>query len=241
MKTAPFVTENFLADIAPDTPNYERARIAIIVAYNTATGNSISPNTAYDDPSLIPVIAWLNQLEDTEETAFWIRRPKLTRMFSACLSSKLNAISQFHCDICRSGFPIGIIPIRIQPRSHQAAIPAVKAAYKKAIASRLANTHNFQSSRLCIHIVLAIGQASKTGDIDNAAKLLLDSMKGVVFNDDKQVDHLSIVRFHTSGDEDFLFVRISDSTLNEHRDVLYSGLHHSWAGIQEPVDLDDYI
>jgi Holliday junction resolvase RusA-like endonuclease len=241
MKTAPFVTDNFLADIDPNAPNYERARTAIIVAYNTATGNSISPKTARDDPSLIPVVVWLNQLEPSEHTAFYMRRPRLTRMFSACLSSKLSAISQFDCDICRCGFPIVIIPIRIQPRSHQAATSDVKVAFKKAIASRLTNTHNFQSSRLCIHIVLAIGRSSKTGDVDNAAKLLLDSMKGVVFNDDEQVDHLSIVRSRTNGDEDFLFVRITDSTLNEHRDVLYAGQHHSWTGLQETIDLDDYI
>ena len=240
MKLAPFVTDDFLAAINPDAPDYERARAAIITAYNAATGNSVSLNTPQDDVSLLPVVKWLNQLEPAEETGFRSRRPRLTRMFSACLSSKLNAIAQYHCDICQCGFPIVVIPIRIQPRSHQAASPDIKAAFKKAIASRLAKTHDFASSKLCIHIVLSVGRSSKTGDIDNVAKMLLDSMKGVVFNDDRQVDHLTVVRVKNGGDEDFVYLRISDSTLNEHRDVLYSGQHYSWAG-QEPIDLDDYI
>ena len=241
MAIASFLNDEFIQWLAQENPDYERARAAIIVAYNQETNSNLDPFGAKDDVQLIAVVAWLNRLETNDiETGFWARRPKLTRLFSTCISSKINYLAQHHCDLCRCDFPIETIPIRIRPRSHQAATPAIKVAFKKAIAQRLGNSHNYAKARLCIHIVVACGRSSRTGDLDNVAKLLLDAMKGTVFDDDCQVDHLSILRVRDAGEEDYIYLHIGRSTLNDHRDMVFVGTHHSWAG-QPPVNLDDFF
>jgi Holliday junction resolvase RusA-like endonuclease len=242
MTPAPFLTDDFIRWLDPECPEYERARVAIIHAFNSETNGVIDPLCAPNSPELIEVVAWLNKLEiDGVETGFRMRRSKLRRLFSACLSSKVVWLAQHNCDLCDLDLPIVTIPIRIRPRSYQASKTKIKNAFKSAIATRLANFHKFSESRLCIHIVIVCGESSRsTGDVDNIAKLMLDAMKGVVFDDDRQVDHLSVLRVRECGDEDYVYLHIGRSTLNQHRDVLFAGVHHSWA-VGAPINLDEYL
>lgn len=242
MGTAPFVTEEFLGWLNPERPDYESARKAVILAYNSETGANVDPSVPSDDKSLIPIVYWLNRLQcDGVDTWFYARRPMLTRQFYSSILSKVMSLGQFYCDICRSSTTIVTIPIRIRPRSHQAASPKVKAAFKRALEQRLGTAHNYSLQRLCIHMTVACRQSSRTGDLDNIAKLLLDSMKNIVFEDDGQVDHLNVLRVQCCGDEDYLILRIGGSTLNQHRDVIYAGAEaHSWAG-RPPLDLEDFM
>jgi Holliday junction resolvase RusA-like endonuclease len=241
MIAAPFVNDEFLRWLDPEKPDYDSARRVIIAAYNLATGSNIDPIWPKDDKRLIPVVIWLNRLEmDGVETCFIIAKRQLTRLFSSCLSSKVSYLAQHYCDICRSSKTIATIPIRIRSRSHQASTPAVKAAFKKAISHRLVSAHRYARERLCVHITVACSNSSRTIDLDNAAKLLLDSMKGTVFEDDSQVDHLSILRVRACGEEDYLYLHIGSSTVNEHHDLVFAGVHHSWAG-QAPLNLEEFM
>lgn len=241
MTSAPFLTDDFVSWLDPERPEYEKAREAIIGAYNNETNSNINPACATNSVELVKVVAWLNKLEmDGVDTGFWASQPKLKRLFSACLSSKVNWLAQHYCDLCDLELPIVTIPIRIRPRSHQASNAKIKRAFKSAIANRLTNSHKYLDCRLCIHLVVVCGKSSKsTGDVDNIAKLMLDAMKGVVFNDDWQVDHLSILRVQDCGEEDYVYLHIGQSRLNQHRNVLFAGVNQSW-GV-EAASLDEYL
>lgn len=71
------------------------------------------------------------------------------------------------------------------------------------------------------------------------AKLLMDSIKGIVMGDDKDVDHLNLMRLTHKGGEEYVFFRISVSNINDHSDVVYAEMRHSWAGA-EPLKIDDF-
>jgi Endodeoxyribonuclease RusA len=43
-------------------------------------------------------------------------------------------------------------------------------------------------------VVAAQGHPMKIKDVDNSAKAILDTMKGIVFPDDRQIEHLSTSR-----------------------------------------------
>jgi len=80
----------------------------------------------------------------------------------------------------------------------------------------------------------------KRRDLDNMAKLLMDSIKDVVMEDDTHVDHLNLMRLTHEADEEFVSLRISGSKLNEHDNVVYPSLRHSWAGA-ELLNIEDFV
>ena len=71
------------------------------------------------------------------------------------------------------------------------------------------------------------------------AKLLMDSIKGKVMGDDRDVDHLSLMRLNREGDEEYIVFRICSSTINTHTDVADLSLRHSWAGA-ESLRIEDF-
>ena len=76
-------------------------------------------------------------------------------------------------------------------------------------------------------------------DLDNMAKAIVDAVKNVLFGDDRRIDHLNIIRIK-SPDEEFVYLNIRQTKLNEHNDVLVPRMLHSWAGA-EVLNLEDFI
>ena len=71
------------------------------------------------------------------------------------------------------------------------------------------------------------------------AKLVMDSIKGIVMGDDRDVDHLNLMRVVHEGAEEFVYFRISNSHINDHNDVAYPQLRHTW-GVGEPLQIEDF-
>lgn len=78
------------------------------------------------------------------------------------------------------------------------------------------------------------------GDLDNLAKVLLDSLQGLLFSNDRQIDHLSLLRVQTQDVEEYIVVSIRASSINQHVDVLFHRLQHGWAGAEE-LRLADFM
>jgi Holliday junction resolvase RusA-like endonuclease len=223
-------------------PDYTTVRALIIEQYNAIHGTDLESDIDPKDERLSDVVGWMNKPDNNDDinTAFYQHKPILLHTYSSCLSSKVSSIAQHHCPLCVGDFPIVTFPIRITPVSHQAAKSKIKGAFKRAIAERLVNNHNFKSKHLCVHIVFVLRDKSVRGDIDNLAKLLLDGMKQTIFDDDRQIDHLSILQIRWSGSEEYVYVQIKESQINQHQDVLYLNMRHSWAGAKE-INLQDYV
>jgi Holliday junction resolvase RusA-like endonuclease len=229
------------AILEKDDPDYATVKALIIERYNLIHGTDLESNVDSTDERLSDVIGWLNNPDNDDiNSAFYRRKPRLLRTYSSCLSFKVNSIAQYHCPLCIGHGPVVTIPIRITPVSHQAAKPKIKGAFKRAIAERLVNSHDFKSKRLCVHLVLVLRDRSSRGDVDNFAKLLLDGMKQTIFDDDRQIDHLSVLQIRWSGSEEYVYVHIKESQINQHQDVLFHNMRHSWAGAKT-INLQDYI
>ena len=134
-----------------------------------------------------------------------------------------------------------MIPLRIRPESWQSLDSVDKAAFKAAIAYRLAGSPYTvrQEGRICLSLLFVCSASRRVKDLDNMAKLLMDSIKGKVMGDDREVDHLSIMRLDHEGDEEFVYFRISSSSLNNHHDVADPSMRHSWAGAKL-LKLEDF-
>lgn len=227
-------TNEFLEMLDQDAPNYGEIRSRIIRAYNEATGETIDELIASDE-ALIEIARWLNRLlmSGDPKAHFFRMKKVLLPVFSSDLSSKISALAQFNCAFCHGSGPSITIPIRIKPITYQASSSRTKRAFKKAIDHRLRNVHSFENSHLCVHITFVIGRKGIKRDADNMAKLLLDAMQGSIFVNDNQVDHLSLLKLRWQGDEEWVVLHVADTEINQHDDVLYQNMNHSWAGASE--------
>lgn len=242
MEDSILFTDEFIEMLNLETPNHGEIRWRIIRAFNAATGSNLEETISSNDDGLLCVVQWLNRLlmSDDPQAHFFTKKPVLLSVFSPDLSSKINALSQFNCPFCKGNAPVVIVPIRIRPVTHQASDSKTKNAFKKAINSRLSNVHNFTDRHLCVHITFVIGRKGYRKDADNMAKLLLDGMEKIIFVNDNQIDHLSLLKLRWEGEEEWIVVRIMDTNINQHDDVLYHKLRHSWAGAEELL-LEDFM
>jgi Holliday junction resolvase RusA-like endonuclease len=184
-------------------------------------------------------VLWL--AENREHLDIYRKIPVLDKTAHITLSDKAGWLSQQRCHVCHSGFPISIIPLRIQPESWQALDSIDKAAFKAAIADRFSRSPHVQPQlgRVCLTFLFVCSANRRIRDLDNMAKLLMDSIKGIVMGDDRAVDHLNLMRMSHEGDEEYVTFRIAPSNLNDHSDVVYPELRHSWAG-EEPLRIEDF-
>lgn len=184
-------------------------------------------------------ILWLKK--NRENLDLFIKKPILHATTYLTLSDKASWFSQRHCHICNAESPISVIPIRIEPESWQALNSIDKRAFKEAIRARIANKSHLQQldGRICLSFLFVCKKSRRVRDIDNMAKLFMDSIKGLLMGDDKEVDHLNLMRLTHDGDEEYLTVKISTSTINIHDDVVLAKLQHSWAGAM-PLRIEDF-
>jgi len=161
---------------------------------------------------------------------------------STDIADKVNMLSQYHCPICHdSGFPILIIPIRISPQSKQAMAAKKRAAFELAVSEYIHRSKDKFSikDRFCLHIVFVLGCSSRDKDLDNMAKALLDALKGSLFGDDLNIDHLSLLKIRHDYEDDYIMVNIRRSNINSTDDLLAPYTHVVWG--RDKIDLDDYI
>jgi Holliday junction resolvase RusA-like endonuclease len=116
-----------------------------------------------------------------------------------------------------------------------------KRAFKAAMAHRLSESPHIErlEGRVCLTLVFVCSTRRRSRDLDNMAKLFVDSIKERMMGDDGEVDHLNLMRLAHEEDEEYVLVRIAVSNLNDHDDVVDPRIRHSWAGA-EVLDLDDF-
>ena len=242
----PFPKELF-AELERDWPDPVIVRRLIFQAYNHDKSETLDVNTENRE-ELAAVIAWLRGRDQDYDLQylFYKRRGVLVPVFSTSLSAKVSSLSQFHCPICKTRdglFPVQVLPIRIPPASKQAISQkkGFRAAFENAIKHRFSSRPALFSKddSLCVMIVFVTSKKRKAKDIDNMAKAMLDAVKGVLFGDDRRIDHLNLLRL-VGDDEEYVCLNIRKTEINEHRDVLSKHMHHSWAGA-EALDLKDFM
>jgi Holliday junction resolvase RusA-like endonuclease len=232
-------------ELRVEWPDPNRLRAQLLLLYAQHSGQTLSS----PDPTekeLESVVQWLNQNAEAFLPYFGRRRETRIPVFSPSLSAKVFALSQFHCPICETKdgpFPVRIIPIRVTPVSKQAMrkTPKKRAAFERAIRHHFANERNPFSpdTSICLLLVFVVREKGAQKDLDNMAKAIVDAVKNVLFGDDRRIDHLNILRIK-SPDEEFVYLNIRETQINNHSDVLVPRMLHSWAGL-EALNLEDFL
>jgi hypothetical protein len=184
-------------------------------------------------------VRWLNK--NYEHLDLVTRGSRLEKRVHITLSDKTSFLAQQFCHICDPDSSISVIPFRIQPESWQALSTVDRRAFKAAIAHRLTGSPSaeYRFERVCLSFVFVCSARRHVRDLDNIAKLVMDSIKGIIMGDDRAVDHLNLVRVTHEGEEEFIFVKISESNINDHSNVVHAEMMHSWAGA-EPLKIEDF-
>jgi Holliday junction resolvase RusA-like endonuclease len=232
-----FDAPDFLRGLEPSFRNMPLLRSKIIAAFNNANNKNVPTGTEPNDEQLKEVAGWLGTIAPFGFTS-GESQPKW-RIFTS-MSQKVSTISQWNCEFCGDEFPVVVIPVRIKPRSYQSVTKLEKRAFKLALTRWFAEKQRFGAKPICIHITVAMSKTTRISDVDNIAKLLLDGIKGTVFDDDRQIEHLSIVRLRTYDDEDYVHLRIAPSTINSADDLFCSRTHHVWQ-VGDAIELSDYV
>ncbi len=220
--------------------NYDEIRRNIIREYNRTTGSSLEEDIKSNDDRLIDVVGWLNNFLSSGALSFLVNQSITVAAFSPDLASKASILSQFHCPLCYGEAPIVTINIRIPPISLQSSDSQTNEAFKRAIKYRLSHTHNYGNQRLCVHVVFVLRNKRHRMDVDNMAKGFLDTLQGVLYDNDNQIDHLNLHKLMWEGDEEHIRVNIRETHFNRHEDVLYHKFRHNW-GDQEELRLEDFM
>ncbi len=150
------------------------------------------------------------------------------------LAEKYNYLSQYHCPLCGNSLPVHILILRIKTQSKQALTKDKRKNFEAAIKKWCAGRSNIekfrrQEAKICIFILFALSKTSRNKDLDNMTKALVDGLKGNLFYDDINIDHLNIMKVFHSDTEDFIFINIRESNLNSHEDVVFDILKHKFA------------
>jgi len=105
------IVRKLFYEIESENPNAEKIRELLIEAFNSANDTSLSKDIDDDSDECKQVIRWLNNniglLQRIFSKDVSLTLPKLSLQFA----DKVTLLSQYHCPICTSDYPICIIPI----------------------------------------------------------------------------------------------------------------------------------
>jgi Holliday junction resolvase RusA-like endonuclease len=239
-----FASGELAEALAPPDPELETVRAAVISAYNNESGTTIDPA---GPPSLEDgerLGRWLREISATRVHDLYGRLPRLPGLIFDGLEDKYWRLLQAPCNVCgvRRGFPGQLFVLRIAPRSYQYEKPAIRAAFRDAVADAISQrdlTH-LGTQDVCLRLAYALAAARTTIDIDNITKLMLDALKGQLFNDDRQVVHLDVLKLHTGPESELVGVYMWPTRVADHSlDTLRHTFEVVWDS--EPIMVEDYL
>jgi hypothetical protein len=175
---------------------------AVLLAYNQATGEGLAAATLDEEASArLRLYLVEAEINGTGSTLFHQSRILDHLPLYPDTASKLNVMLQRRCTVCPDGneFPPSTFPIGVPPWSHQCA-GQVGRALRQAIDHSPHYTEHFSArtahGAVCMRIVFVLGNAATMKDCDNMAKGLLDAFQGLLYENDKQVEHLDLIKIH---------------------------------------------
>lgn len=229
-----------LARIGPDGPPAERVQAACR-AYAAATGRQVSwPLTEVQSAA---VREWLiNETLYAPVAIPWHRRPVLQPAVHADVAAKAGWLQQAPCIQCRIIPPAGkpplpmsfAVPVRPFTKQVKRTGAVLTGAIRKALQDRppeaVQPAEVWRDVAICASIVAIQAGPARIIDVDNAAKAILDTMKNIVFPDDRQVEHLSVSRLRHPGSTAYYLISLRpvypalDDVIDPRRQVRFAGL-----------------
>ncbi len=236
------IPTNLAVELQKESPDYEFVKNEIVSWFNKSNGQVFPPYDQLSDDQRYDVVVWLSKNYADFAEFLFTKKPTLHPQFHITMSKKISTIAQHHCPFCTDTFPMSTIPIVLPPHSYQSTNAKLKRAFLKAILYRFQEMppgSHYLGKKVCLHVVFVMAKSRKDKDVDNMAKLLLDGLKDVLFSDDKEIVHLSVVKIQQQDPEEYIYVNIRESNLPNNENVFSEKLHHSFA---VPVlDLKDFL
>jgi Holliday junction resolvase RusA-like endonuclease len=243
--------DDFIRELQSDSPNLTKIKNSIMNAYIIENQSALSISEEITEEQEDLIVKWLNRVlyeHPYGRLLFWKKEIVTLPFVSPDLFHKVFQLSQFHCPVCSVGdpYPIRIIPIRISAISKQAVSNNSKKrrAFEKAIKYKLSSSKSNRAfsrgEKLCVHVVFVLGKENRDKDLDNMSKALLDALKGVLFGDDLDIVHLSLMKIKWLGQEDLVIVNIRRSSLDDHSNVVFNSMYNNW-GETKFLDLNDFV
>lgn len=167
------------------------------------------------------------------------------QIINGTLQEKAIHIGQHSCRICdvvmdeNSNMPLNhSFPIPIDPWSAQSS--SNNTNIRKAVYSELRNysINCCTNYPICINIVALVSQSSRKKDVDNIAKGLLDSMEGIVYKNDSQVQCLQVRRLEYAGSIGYYSVSVR-AVYPWDIDVIYNSSKAPKIGYGNPITIND--
>ena len=189
---------------------------AVYAAYQAETGKVISTGGPTGSETA-EIREWLRDIQFTHPEALgWYKEPVLQPWVQADVAAKASWIQQAPCIQCHHRELGGESPyptffyIKTRPFTKQ--VPHTSAELTEATIKELERRNlgrhrdSWKGVAICATVVAIQDEAMKIIDVDNAAKAVIDTMKGLVFPDDRQIDHLSASRIRYPGDPAFYLI-----------------------------------
>lgn len=200
---------------------------SVVAAYREDGGPEVDPD-ALTEEDRHRLREYIRRAEmDTPAFSMHHKVPTLRRLpLYEDTASKVSALAKQQCLACPPGdeFPPDHFPIEVPPWSHQCS-PKVGPALRAAIDSSEHYTSHFARRRargpVCLRLVFVLGDGASMKDCDNMAKGVLDAFEGLLYVNDKQVEHLDLIKLHHApGSGGYIIVRRASTRVNDHGDVL---------------------
>lgn len=233
----------FRTAVSRDHPGLEPIRETVIQAYMTATDIS--------NPDLRSVGVWFAEVcrsyDQRVAGGISVDRPILRRVMSSGISRKVEHLMARPCRQCDmySQVPYIRFFLRMPPSSHQANDTEKRRAFKMAIAADLGHKNfdfsDFTTARLCVAITFVVANGRPRSDVDNLAKNLLDGLQDFAYENDRQIDHLDLLRMRSRSVEEFINIRLACTDVDDIRDVISPTFPVQWVTSLPMTDPTIYL
>ena len=220
----------FRAAISEDHPDLEAIRETVIQAYSAETG--------IPEPDLERVSSWFEHVcrayDSRVQGGICTERPILRRVMSSTIARKAEHLMARPCRQCDMYSEVDYILffLKIRPKTHQSSNRAQRRLFKQDIAADLRRKNfdfsDFTTQRLCVSITFFIAEGRRLSDVDNLSKNLLDALESFAYKNDRQIDHLDLLRLRSYSSDEFFRIRISCTDIDDVRDVISPTFNVRW-------------
>lgn len=154
------------------------------------------------------VHTWLRSLRSTEpDPSYMVRHRHLRLLASLSVTEKAGTVVQLACTACETivhedgSMPLNVItPIDVDPWSSQSQPDRTRIRSRVTEAMLDRGRHSpYGEGALCVTVVSVVPARRRRMDADNLVKGLLDSLQGVLYEDDRQIQCLTARRMEYSG------------------------------------------
>jgi hypothetical protein len=195
-------------------PSIDEALGVVWSVYEQATGETLSFEPSHDERQ--QVATWLRELRTDDDGPLYLRPPRSpVPLIGRTVPELASIITQYGCafhqpDLGVDGPYSYSFPVRIDPWSAQSS-GREKVAIRKAVTGALlakgVPLMPWGTRPLCLTVTAIIGRRGKVADVDNLAKGLLDAMQGYLYENDSQIQCLTLRRMPYAGTVGHYLVR----------------------------------